>query len=635
MIVVLKRDISDSEKQYISQFLSGHGFKVREISEENRTIIGAVGPMSIDSREIKILPGVAEVVPISKPYKMASRELHRADSIIGIGPVKIGGSRIVIIAGPCAVESMEQISKAAWAVKEAGGVMLRGGAFKPRTSPYAFQGLGEKGLEYLKAAGQETGLPTVSEVVSPNAVKVMAEFIDVFQIGARNMQNFELLKAVGATGMPVILKRGLAATIEEWLMAAEYLLASGTDDVILCERGIRTFGRETRNTLDISAIPVVRELTHLPVIVDPSHATGIRDKVPSMALASVAAGAHGLIIEVHPNPDMAVSDGAQSLWPTQFSKLLRDIEALCPTVGKEMARLPERHQQDVQRSRLGKRKGGGESAVVFQGEHGANSEKAIQNYFPEGEVVPMPAISFEDIFDAVLSQDAAWGMVPIENSLTGSILENYDLLARFPDVKIVGEIKIRVEHSLIVLPGSEETGIKEVYSHPQALSQCARFLKEEKRKNWKVMPFFDTAGAAAMIAREKNVSLAAIAGAEAAAYHGLKVLYTGIETNPHNYTRFVVIAHADTPNPENSDKVSFRVTLKSHPGSLADCLSILKNHDVDMTKLESRPIEGTPWKYQFYIDARLPGTPEDFEAVEEELAEATDSYCCLGIYRAC
>ncbi len=632
MIIVLKSDISDSDKQYISQFLSDQGFKVREIDGENQTVIGAVGQVSIDSRKIKSLPGVAEVVPISKPYKMASRELHRADSIIDIGPVKIGGSRIVVIAGPCAVESMDQISKAAWAVKEAGGVMLRGGAYKPRTSPYSFQGLGKEGLEYLKAAGQETGLPTVSEVVSPNAVEMMAEFIDVFQIGTRNMQNFELLKAVGAVGMPVILKRGLAATIEEWLMAAEYLLASGTDDVILCERGIRTFGRETRNTLDISAIPVVRELTHLPIIVDPSHATGFRDKVPSMALASVAAGAHGLIIEVHPNPDIAVSDGAQTLWPQQFNKLLRDIEALCPTVGKEMARLPERHQQNVLRSHLDKRKGGEKSVVVFQGEHGANSEKAIQNYFPEGEVVSMPKTGFEDMFNAVLSQDAAWGMLPIENSLAGSILENYDLLARFPDVKIVGEIKIRIQHSLIVLPGSEETGIKEVYSHPQALSQCAKFLK---RKNWKAMPFFDTAGAAAMIAREKDISLAAIAGVEAANCHGLKVLYTNIETNPHNYTRFVVIAHNDTLTPENSDKVSFMVTLKSHPGSLADCLSVLKNHNVDMTKLESRPIEGTPWKYQFYIDARLPKTPEDFKVVEEELAKVTDYYCCLGIYRAC
>ena len=352
MIVVLKSGISEPDKARVSTFLTEKGFRVREMVGDNETVIAAVGSISMDSRAVELLPGVDRVIPISKPFKMASREFHPEDSVVSVGPVKIGGSRIVTIAGPCAVESRQQILDVAWAVREAGAMMLRGGAYKPRTSPYSFQGLGVEGLEYLKAAGEATGLPVVSEVVSPNDVEVMSRYVDAFQIGARNMQNFELLKAVGAISMPVILKRGLAATIEEWLMAAEYLLASGTEDVILCERGIRTFGRATRNTLDISAIPVVRELSHLPVIVDPSHATGIRDKVPPMALASIAAGAHGLIVEVHTNPDESVSDGPQSLWPQQFEKLLRDVEALCPTVDREMARLPERHQMEVLKSHL-------------------------------------------------------------------------------------------------------------------------------------------------------------------------------------------------------------------------------------------------------------------------------------------
>ncbi|OQX29808.1 MAG: 3-deoxy-7-phosphoheptulonate synthase [Spirochaeta sp. LUC14_002_19_P3] len=631
MIVVLKNEITAAEKEFLIRFLTDKQFQIREITGETQTVLGAVGKLSIDVREVGLLPGVAEVIPISKPYKMASRQFRPQDSIVSIGAVKIGGSRISVIAGPCAVESREQIMESAWAVKEAGAVMLRGGAFKPRTSPYAFQGMGEEGLKYLKEAGEAIGLPTVSEVVSPGDVEMMSHYVDAFQIGTRNMQNFELLKAVGGAGMPVILKRGLAATIEEWLMAAEYLLSSGTGDVILCERGIRTFSTATRNTLDISAIPVVKELTHLPVIVDPSHAVGIRDKVPSMALASIAAGAHGLIIEVHPSPDKAISDGAQTLWPAQFEKLLRDIEALCPTVGREMARLPERHQQEILQAHLGKSQSPEKPGVAFQGERGANSEQAILNYFPEGDVNPVPMPTFEKLFNAVLTKETAWGMVPLENSLAGSVLENYDLLSRYPDIKIVGEIKIRIQHNLIVLPSAEETDIRKVHSHPQALAQCAQYIA---KKGWRTESCFDTAGAAAMVKQEQNIAIAAIASEKAANYHGLKILASSIETNPHNYTRFAVIAHTDTPMPEKADKVSFIITLKSRPGALADCLAVLKKFNVDMTKLESRPIEGKPWSYMFYIDAKLPAAPEDFSAVAQELGDAAEDYRCLGFYRA-
>ncbi len=631
MIIVLENGVFESDKNHIISFLTEKGFRTREIIGENDTVIAAVGMASIDTRDVEVLPGVNRVIPISKPYKMASRQFHPEDSVISIGPVKIGGSRIITIAGPCAVESRSQIMETAWAVKESGAVMLRGGAFKPRTSPYAFQGLRFEGLEYLKAAGEATGMPVVSEIVSPGDVDEMSRYVDAFQIGTRNMQNFELLKAVGSKGMPVILKRGLAATIEEWLMAAEYLLASGTDDVILCERGIRTFGRETRNTLDISAIPVVKELSHLPIIVDPSHATGIRDKVPPMALASIAAGAHGLIVEVHTNPDKAMSDGAQTLWPQQFDKLLRDIEALCPTVGREMARLPERHQEDVLRSHLGKRGVGTKPRVAFQGERGAYSERAILNYFPDGEVESIPLPRFSDVFNAVLSGDVSWGMLPIENSLAGSVLENYDLLSRYPDVKIVGEIKVRIRHNLIVKPGTKESEIRRVYSHPQALSQCEEYIAG---KGWEPVSYFDTAGAAGMIARESDPSIAAVASAEAAAFHKLEILAEDIETNPRNYTRFAVIAKADTAAPENADKTSFTFTIKSHPGSLADCLTVLKNFNIDMTKLESRPIAGKPWSYMFYVDAMLPEDLSSLSEAEAAFRETSEEYRNLGRYRA-
>jgi len=288
MVIVLEKNIREDDKQRIRTFLEKNSLRVNEIAGEEETIFGAVGKVGIDPREVEILPGVQSVIPISKPYKMASREFKRDNTVVNVRGVKIGGNRVTVIGGPCAVESLEQMMESARCVAASGAVMLRGGAYKPRTSPYAFQGMGEEGVKILRQAGDAYGLPVVTEIVSADHIPAMIDYVDVYQIGARNMQNFELLKKVGALGRPVILKRGLSATIEEWLMAAEYLLASGTEDVILCERGIRTYEKATRNTLDLSAIPILRSLTHLPIIVDPSHAVGIRDKVPPMALAAIA-----------------------------------------------------------------------------------------------------------------------------------------------------------------------------------------------------------------------------------------------------------------------------------------------------------------------------------------------------------
>src|SRR5574344_700681 len=344
MVIVLSKDIKAAEKKHLKDFLTQKKFKLNEIVGEEETIIAAVGKLSMDPREVEIIPGVSRVIPISKPYKMASREFKKENTIVEIPNnrgqiIRVGGMRIASIAGPCALESREQIFDVARKVAASGAVMLRGGAYKPRTSPYAFQGMAEEGVKILKEAGDAFGLPVVTEIVSADHIPVMEKYhVDVLQIGARNMQNFELLKKVGAMGCPVILKRGLSATIEEWLMAAEYLLSSGTDKVILCERGIRTYEKATRNTLDLSAIPILRSLTHLPIIVDPSHAVGIRDKVPPMGLAAIAAGADGLIVEVHPCPECALSDGAQSLYPDQFEKMMRDIEVLAPVVGRAVSR---------------------------------------------------------------------------------------------------------------------------------------------------------------------------------------------------------------------------------------------------------------------------------------------------------
>jgi 3-deoxy-7-phosphoheptulonate synthase len=313
------------------------GYRVHISTGEERTIIGLIGNgRPLNREQIELLEGVERTVPILRPFKLASREMHPPDTLISVQGVTIGGEQLVIIAGPCAVESREQILETAHAVKAAGAQLLRGGAYKPRTSPYDFQGLGEEGLQLLALARQETGLPVVTEVTDPQRVSLVASYADVLQIGARNMQNFSLLQAVGQAGKPVLLKRGMMSTIEELLMAAEYILAQGNDRVILCERGIRTFEPYTRNTLDINAVPLLKQLTHLPVIVDPSHGTGRWELVEPVSRAAIAAGADGLIIEVHPRPEEALSDGAQSLKPARLAALMQSLRLLCPAVGRKL-----------------------------------------------------------------------------------------------------------------------------------------------------------------------------------------------------------------------------------------------------------------------------------------------------------
>ncbi len=636
MIIVLERQIREDHKQRIRSFLEQHGFRVREIVGEEETIFGAVGQLTIDHREVEVLPGVVRVIPISKPFKLASRELKREDTVVPVGGVKIGSGRVSVIAGPCSVESRDVMYETAEIVKRSGAVMLRGGAFKPRTSPYAFQGSGEEGLRLLREVGDYYGMPVISEIVAPQHYNMMREYVDVFQVGARNMQNFELLKAVGAGGMPVILKRGLAATIQEWLMAAEYLLAHGSEHVILCERGIRTFETATRNTLDISAIPVAKKLTHLPIIVDPSHATGNREKVSPVALASVAAGADGLIVEVHPRPEEALSDGPQTLFPEQFERLMRDIEALCPVVEKQLSRLPEKGEKRPQFSGFAARVAvddlGAEEepAVAFQGESGAYSEIALRRFFQSDDVQPHPCSEFRDVFDSVLEGRTRFGILPLENSLSGSIHENYDLLLQYPDLRIVGEIKIRIIHSLIVVPGAGIEDIELVYSHPQGFAQCARFLTEHP--NWERVPFYDTAGSVAHIARLGDKRYAAIAGSEAARAHGMQVLKEGIETNPQNYTRFVVLAREEHAAISNPDRASIVFTTPDTPGALFECLRVIADRSLNMKKLESRPILGKPWHPMFYVDMEIPDLTT-FEEAYAALDHVAENLRLLGTYR--
>ena len=632
MIVILKQGITPQEKDKVRAFLTEKGFIVKEIVGQQDTVLGAVGKVSIDPRTVELMPGVSSVVPISKPYKLASRELKKEDTIVKVGKVSIGGNRVAVIAGPCSVENYDQVMTIAEQVREAGAVMLRGGAFKPRTSPYAFQGLGEEGLKILRKAGDAFDMPITSEVVSPSDVKMMAEYVDMFQIGARNMQNFELLKEVGKTGMPVLLKRGLAATIEEWLMAAEYLMASGTDQVVLCERGIRTFEKATRNTLDCSAIPVVQKLTHLPVIGDPSHATGIRDMVAPMSLAIVASGASGIIVEVHNCPEKALSDGPQSLYPSQFEKLMRDIQALCPVVGKSLERVP-RKNPSTERKTGSEERAEGSVKIAFQGERGAFSEVAARRTFGE-DVSVLPCHSFSDTFDAVSSGASDYAVLPIENTLGGMIYDTIDLLAIHPELTVVGEQQIRVVHSLIGTPDAEISDIKNVYSHPQGLAQCRKFLREEL-PGAEAIPYFDTAGAVALVAEKKDRSIAAIAGAPAAKHYGMKVIEEGIETDASNFTRFYVISREENAEAIRSgvkiNKAAFLFSVADEPGSLIDAVSVFKAHGINMKKIESRPIPGKPWEYMQYVEVDLP-EGIDIEKICSEIREKTTSFRVFGTF---
>jgi 3-deoxy-7-phosphoheptulonate synthase len=341
MVVVMEERATDEQVQRVIAQLVEMGFDVHRSTGALRTVIGAVGGnRGFDPRLLEVLDGVHEVLRITEPYKLASRTFKPENTVIAIGDVRIGGDEVIVMAGPCSAETPEQVEAAAVAVKRGGAKVLRGGAFKPRSSPYSFQGLGEEGLKLLRDAADRHNLLLISEVMDISQIEVVAKYADILQVGARNMQNFTLLRELGRQRKPVMLKRGISATIEEWLLSAEYILSGGNMSVMLCERGIRTFENATRNTLDISAIPVVQKLSHLPVLADPSHGTGYRDKVAPMARAAVAAGADGLIMEVHHDPDHALSDGAQSMFPVQFDRLMAELRIIAPAIGRSICLEP-------------------------------------------------------------------------------------------------------------------------------------------------------------------------------------------------------------------------------------------------------------------------------------------------------
>ena len=337
MIIVFKPHATKKQIDHVVDKIKGFGLKAAVSKGVERTVIGVIGPEdALRAQPLEVYPGVEKVMPVLKPYKLVSREFKPESSVVSLDGLNVGGKQVVVMAGPCSVEGRAMLLQVAKAVKRAGAQILRGGAYKPRTSPYAFQGLGEEGLKYLREAGEATGLKVVTELMDTRDIEVVEKYADIIQIGARNMQNFNLLKEAGQSHKPVLLKRGLSATINEFLLAAEYILSQGNFNVMLCERGIRTFEDQTRFTLDLAAVPVIKKLSHLPVIVDPSHGTGHRDYVGPMAKAAIAAGADGLILEVHPNPEVALSDGPQSLLPESLLALTKELKKVAHAVGRTL-----------------------------------------------------------------------------------------------------------------------------------------------------------------------------------------------------------------------------------------------------------------------------------------------------------
>jgi len=515
MIIVLKQGVEEYKVEALKEWIKEKGLSISPIVGTEKTVLGIVGDTSVLSiNEVEMHDAVEKVLKVQEPYKKANRKFHPENTVIKVGNVEVGGKELAIIAGPCSVESEEQIIEIAQKVKKAGANMLRGGAFKPRTSPYSFQGLKTEGLKLLKKASQITGLPIVSEITNINHIDIFVEYVDLIQVGARNMQNFELLKELGKTDKPVLLKRGFSNTLEELLMACEYIMNEGNQNIILCERGIRTFETFTRNTLDLSAVPALKRLSHLPVVVDPSHGCGLAWMVEPLAKAAVAVGADGIIIEVHNNPAKALSDGPQSITPTEFSYLMPKL--------REYAALNDR-QISIPHT------------VAYAGTPGSFANEAAEKVFPNSAITGFE--HFEDVFGAVLKGRVEIGIVPYENSIAGEVLEVVEAL-KSGKFEIVDRIKIKIEQMLVAPPGTELTSIRKIYSHPKALEQCSKFLST--LPNCKIIPYSTTSAAAAAVAALNDQCSAAIASRTAARLYRLEILKEDIQDEEENYTEFVI-----------------------------------------------------------------------------------------------
>jgi 3-deoxy-7-phosphoheptulonate synthase len=516
MIIVLKQGVEQEKIDSLKKWLKEKGLEVSPIYGTEKTVLGLVGDTShLSVDEVSMHEAAEKVLKVQEPYKKANRKFHPENTVIKIGSVEIGGKDLVIIAGPCSVETEDQINQLALQVKNSGANMLRGGAFKPRTSPYSFQGLRAEGIMLLKRAGDSAGLPIVSEITNLDYLEIFEQYVDLIQVGARNMQNYELLKELGRINKPILLKRGFANTFEELLMSCEYIMSEGNPNVILCERGVRTHETFTRNTLDLSAIPALKRMSHLPVIVDPSHGTGLSWMVEPLSKAAVAAGADGLIIEVHNNPMKALSDGPQSITPSEFSYIMPKL--------REYARLEGRHISIPH-------------TVAYAGTPGSFANEAAEKLYPNSALTGLER--FDDVFEAVLNHKIEIGVVPYENSLAGSVSEVAERLD-LGEFDIKDRIKIHIRQKLVAPIGTELSSVRKIYSHQKALDQCTKFLASIP--DCRIIPYSTTSAAASAVAALNDKCSAAIASEAAARLNRLSIIKDDIQDDDNNFTEFVVI----------------------------------------------------------------------------------------------
>ena len=591
MIVVLAQAATAAEIEQISHRIRCLGCDSQHITGTERSVLAVVGTPHFSTSELAQLPGVAQVLRIGRPYKLASREVRHEPSRVRIGTsVTVGGDQIVVMAGPGLIENAVTLSDTAAHCFACGINVMRVDAFSTRESPYAFQGLGLEALEHIQALRQDTGMAVVSEAASAAHVAHLAPVVDGLRIEGRQMSNEALLFAAAESGLPILLERAPHATIDEWLHAAERLLTAGAEDrLILCERGIRSFETATPDTLDLASIVVLRERSHLPVLVDPSLGTGSREYVGPMARAAVAAGADGVVVQVHPRPQLALSGGAHSLFFEQLRSLVRELQTIAPVVGRRLDLRTTRPRYVEVADQV--------ADVAYQGEPGAFSELAARQVFGDQKSL-MPCPSFRRTFEAVASGTVRYGIVPVENTLGGSIPENFDLLSEF-DVSVVAETRLRVVHNLIANRGTSLEMIRKIYAHPQAAAQCDSFIRQHP--DWTVYQVYDTAGSVKMIQDEGVLDGAGIARADVAEALNMEIVASGIESHPENYTRFLVFSVPGKAG-EGCNKASLVFVTHDRPGALMETLQVFARHDMNLTRLESRPVPGRPWIYRFYVD---------------------------------
>jgi 3-deoxy-7-phosphoheptulonate synthase len=610
MIVVLSQTATAAEIDQISRRIKRLGCDVQHIDGEERSVLAVVGTPQFSTSELSQMSGVAQVMRIGRPYKLASREVRRERSCVKIGSSSlVGGEQVVVMAGPGLIENAVTLSETATHCIDCGVMVLRVDAFATRDSPYAFAGLGSDAFEHLMDLRENTALSIVSEAASVQQVEALTPIVDGLRIDGRQMNNEALLRAAAGSGLPIILERAPSATVDEWLYAAELLLATGAEDrVILCERGIRSFEPSTPDTLDLSSIVVVNERSHLPILVDPSLGTGTREYVAPMARAAVAAGADGVIVQVHPRPQLARSGGARSLYFDQLRALVRELQTIAPVVGRRLDLTTTRPLTVARRDHA--------ADVAYQGEPGAFSEQAARQVF-EGSYTLLPCQSFRKTFEAVVTGQTRYGIVPVENTLGGSIPENFDLLREF-DVAIVGETRLRVVHNLIANRGVTLDAIRKIYAHPQAAAQCDKLIRQHPE--WTVYQVYDTAGSVKMIRDEGVLDGAGIARADVADALNMEIVASGIESHPQNFTRFLVFAKPGRFG-TGCNKASLVYVTHDRPGALMQTLKVFAQHGMNLTRLESRPVPGSPWIYRFYVDVEGEATQQMLEELLPHVVE--------------